>query len=173
MTTSEAISLIQKGIPENADTWADIGAGTGTFTLALQEILQKGIIYAVDKSPHALWQLPLNEQIKIEIVEGDFFKKMDFPKVDGILMANALHYAADPLAALKNVLSHLNPSGAFILVEYETSTPRSPWIPFPIPFADFKNIALKSGLTEPIEIGRTSSHYGHQHIYSAMSILKK
>ena len=172
MTTPEAISLIQKGIPKNAATWADIGAGTGTFTLALQEILEKGIIYAVDKNPHALWKLPLNDPVKIEIIEGDFFKKIDLPKVDGIIMANALHYAPAPITVLKNMLTHLKPEGTFILVEYETKTPRPPWIPFPISFTHFKNIALETGLSEPIEIGRANSLYGHQHIYAAKSILK-
>lgn len=172
MTNSEAISLIQKGIPANATTWADIGAGTGTFTLALQEVLTEGVIYAVDKSPHALWRLPLNAPVKIEVVEGDFLQKMDFPKVDGILMANALHYAPDPVSVLKNILSHLNPGGIFILVEYETHTALPPWIPFPIPYNKFKKIAQESGLSESVEIGRMDSQYGHQHIYATKSIFK-
>jgi SAM-dependent methyltransferase len=172
MTTAEATSLIQKGVPTNATTWADVGAGTGTFTLALQEILSEGVIYAVDKSPHALWRLPLNAPVKIQVVEGDFFQKMDFPKVDGLLMANALHYAPDPVSVLKNILGHLKPGGVFILVEYETHTALPPWIPFPIPFDKFKKIAQECGLSEPVEIGRMDSQYGHQHIYTTKSIFK-
>ncbi len=113
----------------------------------------------------------MNEPVNIEIVEGNFFGKMEFPKVDGILMANALHYAADPVVVLKNVLGHLKPAGTFIFIEYETSTPNPPWIPYPIPFANFKKFASQCGLSEPVEIGRELSQYGQQHIYAAQSFL--
>ena len=137
MTQQTAIHLIEKGVKKTNGTWADIGAGTGTFTLALREKLASGKIYAVDKSPHALWRLPLKGAIPIEVMEGDFNRPFDLPELDGIVLANTLHYAADPVIVLKNILKHLKPKGSFILVEYETSTPLPPWIPFPIPFKKY------------------------------------
>ena len=170
MTQHEAIKLIGRGVVEHpTGNWADIGAGTGVFTLALREILTNGKIYAVDKSPHALWRLPLKADIPIEIVEGNFNLPLDLPILDGILMANTLHYATDPGAVLKNLLTHLKPDGLFVLVEYETHRPLPPWIPHPIPFADFEKHAAAAGLCAPVEIGRTPSRYGHEHIYAAFS----
>lgn len=168
MSPQQAISLIKGAIDSRQSTWADIGAGTGMFTLALREMLTSGTIYAVDKSPHALWRLPLNGGVKIEVVEGDFTKKMELPIVDNILMANALHYAEDPIPVLKNVLTHLRPGGQFVLIEYETEQAIPPWVPYPIPFSNFEKIAEECGLSKPEKIGQVPTRYGHEHIYSAV-----
>ena len=144
MTTSEAIALIQKGISPKSGTWIDLGAGTGTFTLALSEILATGsTIIAADKSPHALYAMRSD---KFQIIEADFNRPMDLPVADGILMANALHYAVDPVVVLKNVLQHLKPGGRFILVEYDIETARGPWVPHPVSFARFIEMAAEVGL---------------------------
>lgn len=168
MSPKEALHLIQPAVKSPTRTWADIGAGTGVFTLALRELLTEGTIYAVDKSPHALWRLPLNGEVAIKIVEGDFTKNMELPVVENILMANALHYAEAPIPVLKNVLTHLKTGGQFILIEYETERAIPQWVPYPIPFSSFQKIAAACGLSEPHEIGRTPSMYGHEHIYSAV-----
>ena len=39
MNTAEAVELIGGAIPRRAGTWADLGAGDGTFTRALVELL--------------------------------------------------------------------------------------------------------------------------------------
>ena len=65
MTHQQAKSLIEKGVKNPSGIWADIGAGTGVFTLALRDLLEGGKIYAVDKSPHALWKLPLQEGLML------------------------------------------------------------------------------------------------------------
>lgn len=168
MHQDTAVTLIKEGVLNTQGIWADIGAGTGIFTLALRELLVSGKIYALDKSPHALWRLPLKGTVPIEVVEGDFNKALDLPLLDGILMANTLHYAADPVKVLQDLLTYLKPGGQFVLVEYETIEPLQPWIPFPVPFEYFNKIAESSGLSAPKEIGRTPSQYGHQHIYAAL-----
>ncbi len=167
MTKQEAIDLIREGWTDKGGSWADLGAGTGVFTLALSELLESGTIYAVDKNPHVLWSLPGSESVKIRVEEADFTRKMDLPVFDGILMANALHYAKDPVAVLQNVLQHLKPQGTFILIEYETQRAISPWVPYPIPFHKFVEIAKKVNLSKPSEIGRIPSSYGYDHIYAA------
>ena len=105
----------------------------------------------------------------MEIVDADFTKPLPLPTLDGLLMANALHYVEQPVHLLKNLLMLLKPAGTFLLVEYETNRPRPPWIPHPIPFDVFTEIAAAVGLTQPVEIGKTPSMYGHDHIYAAMS----
>src|SRR5690606_11791159 len=48
---SEAADLITAAVTEGG-TWADLGAGSGTFTRALASLLgAAGTVYAVDRSP--------------------------------------------------------------------------------------------------------------------------
>lgn len=168
MTSSDALTLLRPGIPSPFGTWADLGAGTGMFTLALRSLLQSGTIYAVDKNPHLLWSLAGGGPVEVIVHEADFTRPMELPPLDGIVMANALHYAADPVAALQNILACLRPGAPFLLVEYETEQARPPWIPYPLPFRRFVDIALAAGQNEPEELERVPSDYGHRYIYSAV-----
>lgn len=166
MKLTQAIQLIETAVQPLEGVWADIGAGTGLFTQALQTVLESGKIYALDKNPHALWKLEATRTVALEIVEGDFNRSLPLPKVDGIIMANALHYATAPAKVLQNILQHLKPDGVFILIEYDTTRPNPPWVPYPIPAIEFSQLAIQVGLTEPIEINRAPSRYGHNEIYS-------
>ena len=62
MTHDEAVGLISSGRLTNSPgpaTWADLGCGDGTFTLALASLLPAGsTIYAVDQDAAALRALP-------------------------------------------------------------------------------------------------------------------
>jgi ubiquinone/menaquinone biosynthesis C-methylase UbiE len=167
LTLPEAIDLIRAGVVPTEGIWADIGAGTGMFTLALMEILTQGKIIAVDKSPHALYKIKPSSHIGLVIVDADFHNPLDLPPLDGIVMANALHYAKVHLDVLKNVLAPLKPGGTFILIEYDAEKPNEPWVPNPISFSLFKSLCQKVGLNEPIEIGRKKSIYSDGELYVA------
>ncbi|MEP6796121.1 MAG: class I SAM-dependent methyltransferase, partial [Saprospiraceae bacterium] len=108
-----------------------------------------------------------NEKTKIllEIVEADFNIPMVLPSLDGILMANALHYANDHLYVLNNVLTSLNPGGTFILIEYDTENPNPPWVPNPVSLHKFRELCRQTGLKDPIEIGRRQSIYQDGELY--------
>jgi len=168
MTLSEAVQLIRPGITTTDGTWADIGAGTGMFTLALMEILTEGKVIAVDKSPHALYKLKSTPRISLEIVDADFNQPLHLPTLDGIVMANSLHYAKDHLTVLKNVLACLKPGGTFILIEYDTEKVNEPWVPNPVSLEKFKSLCKKTGLNEPVEIGRKKSIYNDGEIYAVV-----
>ncbi|MDX2301796.1 MAG: class I SAM-dependent methyltransferase [Microscillaceae bacterium] len=169
MQISEAISLIQSGIPtEKSGVWADFGAGTGIFTQALQHMLPAAsTIYALDKSPLLLYQIPQQTDQKLVVVEGDFTRSMDLPMLDGIILANALHYASDHLSTLQNILNYLYDRGTLILVEYEQETPRPPWVPFPVSFRRLQGLASELGLEAPQKLHQMPSVYGYEMIYSA------
>lgn len=169
MTSSDAFTLLRPGIPSPTGAWADLGAGTGMFTLALRQLLESGTIYAVDKTPHVLWSIAGSGPVEVIVREGDFTRPLELPPLDGIVMANALHYAPDPIATLENILTCLRPGASFLLVEYETEQARPPWIPYPLPFRRFVDVALEAGLREPEELERVSSDYGHRYIYSAVA----
>lgn len=171
MELKRAMALIQEGSSWEKSNWADIGAGTGLFTGALLALLPPGSkVYAVDKSPISLYNFQRESGLQFEIVEGDFTRTLPLPVMDGILMANALHFAIDHASALHQVLACLRPGGTFILVEYEQNKPMPPWVPYPIGFADFKQLGVRLGLSSPQEIGRTPSAYGHRYIYAAKAL---
>src|SRR3977135_2379696 len=80
---------------DRAQTWCDLGCGTGTFTLALATLLSPGsVIHAIDKNEKSLSQIPDRYQevtIHKEVVdlrEND----LSLPALDGVLMANFLHF---------------------------------------------------------------------------------
>jgi SAM-dependent methyltransferase len=172
MTIPEAISFIRPGIHPRSGTWADIGAGTGLFTNALMEILEEGSIIAIDKSPHALFSIKAPGHIHFEIREGDFNHPLELPSLDGIVMANALHYAKDHLFVLKNVVKSLNDGGSFILIEYDTEVPNEPWVPNPVSLHLFRTLCSKVGLTDPELIGERKSIYQATRMYAVVSKLE-
>jgi len=81
--------------------------------------------------------------------------------VDGILMANSLHYVPDDdqsplLARLADTLSE---HGMLLVVEYD-NRPRSRWVPYPIAFERLADVAHHAGLNSPELIGRRESAFG-------------
>src|SRR4029450_10044540 len=80
-------------------TWADLGCGDGTFTLALAELLAPGsTIHAMDGASPALRRIPsVHNGVRITKHRGDFTGlPWPFADLDGILMANSLHYVETP-----------------------------------------------------------------------------
>lgn len=172
MDQSLVFSLIQEAFPEQDtdQTWADLGAGSGTFTRALIDLLPtQSTVYAIDKSPHLLWDLASQYPHRVLVHEGDFLKFMELPPLDGILIANALHYAPDTQEALLHLLSYLKKGGKFILIEYDISRPVPTWIPYPVSWERFQEIAPKVGLSRPKELRRIRSGYGHSYLYSCVA----
>lgn len=94
--------------------WADLGCGSGTFTLALADLLQpQSIIYAIDKDAPALQQIPSHyNEVNIEKITTDFSKQQPlFNDLDGILMANSLHYIKDKNSFIKGIANYLAGNG--------------------------------------------------------------
>ena len=169
MELAEAIRFLQPAISPQKGNWADIGAGTGTFTRALDQLLEEGsTIYAVDTNPNPLRHIQLTN-CQLQVRQHDFNQAFDLPRIDGVIMANALHYSANPIATLKNVLEILQPGGHLVLIEYELDQPRKPWIPYPIIFEKFKELATELPLTVPVELARIPSTYGNNYMYLAKS----
>src|SRR4029453_18033941 len=114
--------------------WADLGCGNGTFTVALAEVLASGsVIHAVDLDGSGLRRIPWgHKQVRITTHRGDFMKQpWPFADLDGILMANSLHYVENQAAFIRGCESHMKPPGRFLTVEYDTSE-ASRWVPYPV-----------------------------------------
>ena len=170
MQLQEAITLIANDFITDVDKqiWADLGCGTGTFTTALASLLpNNSLIYAVDKSNFHLNKIPTQfENVRIEKIRADFTKKKLPYNLDGILMANSLHYVKEKDLFVGKVQTHLKKDGCFIIVEYdkEISNPR---IPFPVSYNSLKKLFEKEGY-RPEKLKEKSSIYRKENIYSAI-----
>jgi trans-aconitate methyltransferase len=166
---AEMLKNLNKNSFKGKNEWADLGCGSGTFTMALATLLEpESIIYAIDKNAASLHQIPtLNHNVKIEKKKMDFINQtLDVKNLDGILMANALHYVKDKTSFINKLIECINLNGCFLVVEYETKTPVSNWVPFPINFSDLKKTFHDSGFKNIQKLHERKSIYG-QMMYSA------
>lgn len=173
MEHAEAVALIQKGVDSSGGIWADLGAGSGVFTRALSALLgSDGLIYAIDREPQARFlqqHTGLSDQARIVFREADFTQPLGLWEVDGILMANALHFVRNHEKVLTQIVSSLKQGGRLLLVEYDLNI-RNPWVPYPVPKSAFEKLAVSVGLGELREVGRRRSRFGHGDIYAAVGV---
>lgn len=173
MDQDEAIALIAAAVTNQGGTWADLGAGTGTFTRALASLLgAAGTVYAVDRDARALRQISAadggrRERAAIRTLVGDLTEPLDLPPLDGVVLANALHYVpyADQARVLRRVASLVSAGGSVVIVEYARRN-ASPWVPYPISVAALGDLARDAGLGAPTLLASQPSRYSGQ-IYSA------
>jgi len=127
--------LADSGIGELGPmTWADLGCGDGAFTLALADLLASGsVIYAMDVDESALRRVPsAYSGVRISTHHGDFMKQpWPFMDLDGILMANSLHYVENQAVFIRACESQMKLRRRFLIVEYDTSEANR-WVPYPI-----------------------------------------
>ncbi len=151
--------------------WADLGCGSGTFTLALASLLSPGsFVYAIDSNAAALQQIPSGyNRVSIKKYQSDFISdRLPLGKVDGILMANALHYVQHKDAFIKKAASALGDQGRFLIVEYNTDLPVPVWVPFPLSFASLQSLFRGAGFNAVRLLNERPSVYGHAPLYSAV-----
>src|SRR4029077_1805396 len=106
---ADFIGLLKGGIPERGGRWAELGAGEGNFTLALAELLGPGAhVTAVDRDRSALAVLA-SRMPDVEVVTADFSKPIGLSDLDGVVMANSLHFVRDKKPVLEAVTRMLKP----------------------------------------------------------------
>ena len=172
MTHQEAINFLEKGIKTESGLWLDLGAGTGTFSFALAELLPSGsTIYAIDKNKSVLNISNGKSVNEIIPFQTDFNDLPKLPTLDGILMANALHYIKNPGHFLQNLLKLLRPNGSFVLIEYDKIR-CDPWVPYPVPFQKWQLISSEVGLSVPKLFNERISRYRQGTMYAAVNTLQ-
>lgn len=174
MQSREAVELIEGGVV-GGGTWADLGAGSGTFTRALAELVgAAGTVYAVDRDARAMaWLTEGAERAggaRLLPMVADFRQRLPFEDLDGVIVSNALHFVhrADQERVVGLLASYLRPHGTLMVVEYDQRA-GTPWVPHPVPPDRFAELAAAAGLSAPREVGRRRSRYGPRDIYAAVA----
>src|SRR5262245_40295966 len=107
MNTRDAAALLRPAVAGRGGVWADFGAGSGTFTRALVELLEPGSrIFAIDRERAALAGLA-KKAPRVEIVVADFTRPFLLPQtepesLDGMLFANSFHFVENAAEVLGN-----------------------------------------------------------------------
>ena len=173
MEHSELVGLIRGGIESGDGTrWAELGAGTGAFTAALADLLGEGAhIVAVDRDRGALRSLEERLRrmpaVAFETLNADFTKPLGLEDLDGVLMANSLHFVRDTAPVLRLVRDLLRPAGKLLVVEYDADR-GNPWVPHPFSFRTWLEMAGAAGFVATRQVGyRPSRHLGG--MYAAVS----
>lgn len=158
--------MLEAGIEDGSGggVWAEFGAGTGAFTLALRDLAGPDVeIFAVDQDGGSLRSLRNSIEryfpgTRLHLLHQDFAAALQLPPLDGILAANSIHYDPDPVRLLRHWRAYLKPEGRLIVVEYDTDLGNR-WVPYPLSFTTFGEVAQEAGFTKPVLIGTHGSRF--------------
>lgn len=173
MRHADHVALLRDGVSPGG-VWADLGSGEGAFTLALADLLGPGgSICSVDTDTGSLrvQQRAMSErfpEVTLEVHRGDFMRPLELPPLDGIVMANSLHFHRDHAAVVRHVVTWLKPGARFVLVEYDADRGNT-WVPHPLSYETWDRVAEGTGLTETRLLHRVPSRFLGA-IYSALSV---
>lgn len=158
--------MIAAAVPRETGSWADMGAGGGTFSRALARRLGSGSrIYAVDRDRDVIASLQelATDGVAIVPVLADFTQTTSLAGVrgllDGMLFANSLHFVAKPDDVLARLVTLVRRGGRVVIVEYDGRRP-SRWVPYPISSARLREIVTTAGLAAPVITAARPSQYG-------------
>src|SRR5579872_2946705 len=165
MTHDDHVRLLRDGIPSTPDgVWADLGSGWGAFTLALADLLGPGArIYSVDRDRSALreQERAMRERFPdraVTYLAADFTRPLDLPPLDGIVMANSLHFVREKLPVLRLVRGYVKPGGRLVLVEYNADR-GNPWVPYPLSYSTWEALAARASFSGTRQLATQPSRF--------------
>jgi ubiquinone/menaquinone biosynthesis C-methylase UbiE len=174
MNHDDHVNLLRDGVPGQGGVWADFGSGTGAFTLALAELSGPDVtIYSVDRDSGALREQERVMRARFPTVDvhylpADFTQRLELPPLDGVVMANSLHFHRDKAPILRLVRGYLKPGGCLLLVEYDTDRGNT-WVPHPLSFPTWRALAAKCAFVDTrLLMTRPGRFLGG--MYSAVSV---
>ncbi|MBE3014410.1 class I SAM-dependent methyltransferase [Microbispora sp. NEAU-D428] len=121
----ELTGWVRRHAPETPRTIADVGAGTGTGTMALARRFTTAEIVAIDQSPVMLDRLRATAHAqglddRLRAVQADL--DAGWPPVgavDVVWAASSLHHVTDPDRVLRDIHAALTPGGLLAVVEMD------------------------------------------------------
>ncbi len=173
MNHDDHVALLRGGVAQPDGVWADFGSGTGAFTLALADLIgPTGTIYSIEQDRSALAQQErsLQAQFPTSIVHyrlADYTRPIDLPTLDGIVMANSLHFHPDKEPIVQLLKRYLRSQGRFILVEYNIEEGNSA-VPYPVSYRQWETLARRCGFDRTQLLMTRPSRFLKE-IYSAVS----
>jgi ubiquinone/menaquinone biosynthesis C-methylase UbiE len=173
MDHRDHVQLLHDGIPGPGGVWADLGSGTGAFTLALADLIgSTGQIFSVDLDRRALHEQERALRTRFPAVQvtyrvADFARPLDLPPLAGVVMANSLHFQREKSGVLRLVRDALQPGGRLILVEYNADR-GNPFVPYPLSYPTWEALARQSGFSGTRLLATVPSRFLGA-IYSALS----
>jgi SAM-dependent methyltransferase len=174
MNHQDLVNFLRKGIPGLGGVWTDLGSGRGAFTLALADLLgPTAHIYSVDKDRNALreQERAMRERfptLSVQYITADFTRRLDLPPLDGIVMANSLHFVREKNNVLQLVRGYLRPGSRLILVEYNADHGNM-WVPYPLSYPTWEALAQRNGFINTRLLATRPSRFLGE-MYSAISL---
>lgn len=109
---------------------ADIGAGTGYFSMRLAAAVPQGTVYAVDIEPAMLEYLrkraATDGRANLVVVQATE-ASTNLPKaVDVALIVDTYHHLPNRVAYLRNLKNSLKPAGRVAIVDFRKDSPEGP-----------------------------------------------
>ena len=167
------VNLLRGGIAGQGGVWADLGSGAGAFTLALAELIgSTGEIYSVDKDGGALREQERQFRARfpghtVHYLKADFTHPLSLPPLDGLVMANALHFQRDKASLIRQIRQYLKPGGHLLLVEYNVDAGNFA-VPHPLSYPRWEALARECGFAHTQLLMTRPSRFLKE-FYSAVS----
>lgn len=173
MDHNDHVWLIRRGVGGGERVWADLGAGTGAFTLALADVLGDGAeVHAVDREARALRanEAAMRDRfpgVSARFHEADFTGQLELPALDGVVMANSLHFQRNQPEVVRHARFLLKPGGRIVVVEYSLERGNAA-VPYPVSFERWEQLAVGAGFEHTDLLERRPSRWWSE-MYSAVS----
>jgi tRNA A58 N-methylase Trm61 len=166
------VNLLRDGVTPGG-TWADFGSGTGAFTLALAELIgPAGVLHSIERDEYAVreQQRAFHDRFPDQRVHyhiADFTRPINLTPLDGLVIANVLHFYREPLSIVQALKAHLKPGGRFIVVEYNVEQGNTA-VPYPISYERWIDLAKAAGFAHTQSLATRPSRFLKE-FYSAVS----
>ena len=156
--------LLAPAVRNMSGCWADLGCGDGVFTYLLFDLLQSdSVVYGVDERKSALQRLRQNlaEYVpadRLHLVQADFIHPLSLPPLQGMVLANSLHFVRHKAPILRQLVDLLEPGGRIVVIEYNTNRGNTA-VPYPLDEIEFLNLAREAGLQQPQIVTKVPSSF--------------
>ena len=142
---------------------ADIGAGTGYFTVRLAQALPKGRVYAADLEPDMVAHIEQRARhMKLANVTA-VLAAADDPKlpapVDRVLVVDTYHHIESREAYFRRLAGRLAPAGEVAIIDFTRDSPFGPPVSTRLPAAEVKAEMQRAGYALSAEHGFLPHQY--------------